>query len=81
MISFDNHLGPNYNPEYLASLSDEELIDLIDKLPDWDLGLIRNLVWRASCKDDRIEDLRVNNEVTMEELIEMAKATLSTQED
>lgn len=80
MTRFDTHLGFNYNPEYLVSLSDEELIDLIDECPDWDMDLLRDLVWRASCKDDRIEDLWDNDEATPEELFETAKAALNTQE-
>lgn len=80
MTRFDTHLGFNYNPEYLTSLSDEELIELIDECPDWDMDLLKDLVWRASCKDDRIEDLWGNDEATPEELFETAKATLSTQE-
>lgn len=44
---FDMHLGPGYDPEWLCSLSDEELAKEIRKLGEWDPDLLRDLCWRA----------------------------------
>ena len=44
---FDMHLGTNYDPAYICSLSDEELAKEIRELGEWDTDLLRDLCWRA----------------------------------
>ena len=44
---FEMHLGTNYDPAYICSLSDEELAKEIRKLNEWDPDLLRDLCWRA----------------------------------
>lgn len=44
---FETHLGANYTPEWICSLSDEELAKEIRELPEWDDDLLRDLCWRA----------------------------------
>lgn len=48
---FETHLGWNYDPCYVSSLSDEELAAEIRE-SDWDADLLRDLCWRA----DMIEE-------------------------
>lgn len=56
MKRFENHLGENYTPDYLTSLTDEELAAEIKALDYWDIDLVHDLVWRASILDDSIAD-------------------------
>lgn len=44
---FEMHLGTNYDPAYICSLSDEELAKEIRELGEWDTDLLRDLCWRA----------------------------------
>ena len=44
---FDMHLGTNYDPAYICSLSDEELAKEIRELGEWDPDLLRDICWRA----------------------------------
>ena len=44
---FEMHLGTNYDPAYICSLSDEELAKEIRELGEWDTDLLRDLSWRA----------------------------------
>lgn len=44
---FKMHLGTNYDPKWVCSLSDEELAQEIRKLNEWDTDLLRDLCWRA----------------------------------
>ena len=44
---FEMHLGTNYDPSYICSLSDEELAKEIRELGEWDTDLLRDLCWRA----------------------------------
>lgn len=76
MTRFETHLGCNYDPAYVAGLSDEELIELLEFPDYWDADLLRDLVWRATVKDERLEDLLENDELNMSEIFEIAVATL-----
>lgn len=44
---FDSTVGCHYNPEYLCSLSDDELASEIRSLDSWDADLCRELCYRA----------------------------------
>lgn len=49
---FDNSAGCHYSPEYLCSLSDDELAEEINNLDFWDSDLNRELCWRADMLDE-----------------------------
>lgn len=49
---FSNEVGCHYNPEYICSLSDEELAAEIRSLDSWDADLCRDLCYRASLLDE-----------------------------
>ena len=55
---FKMHLGVNYDPKWLCSLSDEELAKEIRDLNEWDPDLLRDLCWRADIIEewDEAED-------------------------
>ena len=55
---FITHLGVNYDPKWLCSLSDEELAKEIRELGEWDTDLLRDLCWRADIIEewDEAED-------------------------
>ena len=55
---FEMHLGTNYDPAYICSLSDEELAKEIRELGEWDIDLLRDLCWRADIIEewDEAED-------------------------
>ena len=55
---FEMHLGTNYDPAYICSLSDEELAKEIRELGEWDPDLLRDLCWRADIIEewDEAED-------------------------
>ena len=55
---FITHLGTNYDPAYICSLSDEELAKEIRELGEWDTDLLRDLCWRADIIEewDEAED-------------------------
>ena len=55
---FITHLGTNYDPAYICSLSDEELAKEIRDLNEWDPDLLRDLCWRADIIEewDEAED-------------------------
>ena len=55
---FEMHLGTNYDPAYICSLSDEELAKEIRELGEWDTDLLRDLCWRADIIEewDEAED-------------------------
>ena len=44
---FITHLGFNYDPAYICSLSDEELAEKIRESNEWDTDLLRDICWRA----------------------------------
>lgn len=52
MERFETHLGYNYNPEWLVSLSDEELAKEIRDAESWDADLLRELCYRADMIDE-----------------------------
>ena len=55
---FITHLGVNYDPKWLCSLSDEELAKEIREIGEWDTDLLRDLCWRADIIEewDEAED-------------------------
>ena len=55
---FEMHLGTNYDPAYICSLSDKELAKEIRELGEWDTDLLRDLCWRADIIEewDEAED-------------------------
>lgn len=55
MDRFETHLGTNYNPEWISSLTDEELAEEIRAFPEWDADLCRDLCWRANLLKDFLE--------------------------
>lgn len=50
MARFEMHLGANYDPEWICSLSDDELATEIIRT-EWDPDLMRDLFWRADMLD------------------------------
>ena len=56
MTRFKHELGFNYDDEYLASLSTNELAEMIRSSGDYDWQLIRDLVYRAYVKSDDFDD-------------------------
>lgn len=56
MTRFVTHLGLNYDPEYVCSLSDDELAAKIRECSDADTDLERDVIYRASIWDSTIED-------------------------
>lgn len=52
---FDNTVGCHYSPEYLCSLSDDELASEIRSLDSWDADLCRELCYRADLLDEWCE--------------------------
>lgn len=52
---FDNTVGCHYSPEYLCSLSDDELVSEIRSLDSWDVDLCRELCYRADLLDEWCE--------------------------
>lgn len=56
MTRFKHELGFNYDDEYLASLSTNELAEMIRSNGDYDWQLIRDLVYRAYVKSDDFDD-------------------------
>ena len=54
MTRFVTHLGLNYNPEYICSLSDEELAEMVRNSAEPDLE--RDVIYRATFMDSGIED-------------------------
>ena len=41
----------SYSTEEIESLTDKELVDLLNTSHDWDLDLLRDLLWRAHRND------------------------------
>ena len=56
MTRFNHELGFNYDDEYLASLSTDELAEMIRDSGEYDWQLIRDLVYRAYVKSDDFDD-------------------------
>ena len=56
MTRFKHELGFNYDDEYLASLSTDELAEMIRDSGEYDWQLIRDLVYRAYVKSDDFDD-------------------------
>lgn len=56
MTRFKHELGFNYDDEYLASLSTDELAEMIRDSGEYDKQLIRDLVYRAYVKSDDFDD-------------------------
>ena len=72
MERFKSHLGESYDPEYLCSLSDEELAEKIRSLPEWDVDLNRDLCWRAGM----IEEWEAADGDSFEEVVQAAAEKL-----
>lgn len=45
--TFSEPVAHSYTPEALAGMSDAELAEEINRLPDWDGDLMADLIWRA----------------------------------
>lgn len=56
MTRFKHELGFNYDDEYLASISTEELAEMIRDSSEYDWQLIRDIVYRAYVKSDDFDD-------------------------
>jgi hypothetical protein len=56
MTRFVTHLGLNYDPEYICSLSDEELAAKIRECSGAETDLERDVIYRATFIDSSIED-------------------------
>lgn len=56
MTRFKHELGFNYDDEYLASRSIDELAEMIREASEYDWQLIRDLVYRAYVKSDDFDD-------------------------
>lgn len=59
---FSSSTGCHYNPEYLTSLSDEELANAICGPEGWDDDYFRELVWRADILEDGLLKTYVETE-------------------
>lgn len=56
MTRFKHELGFNYDDEYLAALSTDELAEMIRDASEYDWQLIRDLVYRAYVKSNDFDD-------------------------
>lgn len=55
----------SYDQKYIENLSDKELVDLLNTY-DWDLDLLRDLLWRAHKNDQNWASSAVGMDVIRE---------------